>query len=158
MNLDRFEAAARDAFAFLEDEYGLVHVPDDPAERTRHWWARHLTYGSDRAFVRVELDDRDRVFNVLFGPTRSGEIPPYPTFLEREEEPIEWFPLWAVLHARGISAPEFSFAEDDRLDRELAAWADALRAEAGSALLGERDFAELDEPVRQAKLEGMSDR
>jgi hypothetical protein len=36
MNLDRFEAAARDAFAFLEDECGLVHVPDDPAERTRH--------------------------------------------------------------------------------------------------------------------------
>ena len=152
MNLDRFEAAAYEAFGFLERAYGLEHSPDTAADRRAHWWVRYLTYTGGRAFVRVELDDRDRAFNVLFGAVRDGRIPSYPIVRERENEPILWFPLWAVLRARDVPEPPFSFVTDERLDAELRVWADALEAYAGDALRS-GDFSALDEPVRRLKSE-----
>ena len=152
MNLDRFEAAAERVFGFLERDYELTLRPDTAADRGEHWWVRYLTYRNDDVFVRIELDDRDRAFNVLFGPMREGRIPPYPVVLERDDEPLEWFPLWAVLRARGVPEPPFSFFEDGRLDAELLAWADALRTHAGAAL-GVGRFDVLDDPVRRVKRE-----
>jgi hypothetical protein len=110
---------------------------------------RYLTYRNADAFVRVELDDRDRAFNVQLGPVVDGDLPPYPIFLERADEPITWFPLWAVLRGRGSVEPPFTFAEDQHLDEELDAWAAALREHAACALVG--DFDELHEPVRRIK-------
>jgi hypothetical protein len=150
MDLDRFEVAAQQAFEYLERDYGLEFHPDTVAERREHWWVRYLTYQNDRVFVRVELDDRDRAFNVLFGPVRNGVIPPYPIVLERDDEPIEWFPLWAVLHARDAPEPPFSFVVDERLDAELRAWGRALEAHAADALRS-GDFSSLDQPVRRVK-------
>jgi hypothetical protein len=109
VDLDRFERAAEAAFAFLEHEFGMRLERD--SRRREHWWARNLGYRGDRAYVRVELDDRDRAFNVLVGPS-SGE----------DEAQRERFPLWAIVRSRGAREPSFSFAEDERLDRELAAW------------------------------------
>ena len=147
MNLDRFEAAARAAFAFLERDLDFTFEPDTSKERRDHWWVRYLTYRGERAFVRVELDSRDRAFNVLFGPLRDGEIPPYPIFMESEQQPILWFPLWAVLQVEDTDQPPFTFAEDGPLDEELRAWADALRKHAASALSG--DASDLEEGVRR---------
>jgi len=149
MNLDRFEQASERAFAFLERDFGLAFAPDSTNERRAHWWVRYLTYRNSEAFVRLELDDRDRAFNILLGPVLEGELPPYPIFLEREDEPVTWFPLWAILRGRGAAEPPFSFAEDERLDEELDAWADALRSHAALALAG--NFVELQEPVRRVK-------
>jgi hypothetical protein len=148
-NLDRFEQAAQRAFAFLERDFGLTFEPDSTDEWRKHWWVRYLTYRNDGAFVRIELDDRDRAFNILVGPVVVGELPPYPIFLEREDEPVTWFPVWAILRGRGEPEPPFSFAQDERLDDELDAWAAALREHARPALRG--DFDELREPVRRAK-------
>ena len=152
MNLDRFEAAAQRAFGFLERDHGLEFHPDTAADRREHWWVRYLTYRDHRVFVRIELDDRDRAFNVLFGPIQEGRVPPYPIFLERDDEPIDWFPLWAVLRARGSAEPPFSFVEDEGLDAELLAWADALGTHAAAALRT-GDFSALDDPVRRVKRE-----
>lgn len=149
MNADRFEQAAQSAFAFLEDDFGMTVKPESKTERSRHWWGRYVTYVSDRVFVRIELDNRDRAFNILLGPLVAGDIPPYPIFLERDDEPLTWFPLWAILQSRGVQDPPFSFAEDEQLDDELAAWAAALRDHAGVALSG--DFDDLREPVRRVK-------
>lgn len=151
MDLDRFESAARDAFAFLERDHALTFRPDSADDRDRHWWVSYLTYFGGHAFVRVALDDRDRAFNVLFGPLRHGDLPPYPIFLERDDEPLTWFPLWAVLEARRADVPRFSFAEDGRLDVELTAWTTALREHATDALRG--DFDDLEGPVRRVKAE-----
>ena len=152
MNLDRFEVAAQHAFGFLERDYHLTYYPDTPAARREHWWVRYLTYRDGRVFVRLELDDRERVFNILFGPLRDGRMPPYPIVLERTGEPIEWFPLWAVLGARGLPEPPFSFVEDERLEEELLAWADAVDEHAAAALTS-GDFSALEEPVRQVTRE-----
>jgi len=152
MNLDRFESAARSAFSFLERDHGMTFVPDTAQERHAHFWVRYLTYRSaGRSFVQIELDDRDRAFNVLFGPLEGRELPPYPIFMERDDEPVLWFPLWAVLSADGAEPPPFSFAEDARLDADLAAWAAALQTHARRALAG--DFADLEELVRRVKRE-----
>lgn len=149
MDPDRFEQAARSAFAFLETDFGMTLKPETKAERRSHWWGRYVTYVGDRTFVRIELDTRDVAFNILLGPLVDGEIPPYPIFLEREDEPLTWFPLWAILQSRGAPDPPFSFVEDEQLDRELAAWASALREHAAPALAGE--FEELRDPVRRVK-------
>jgi hypothetical protein len=149
MNPDRFEQAAVAAFAFLEDDFEMTLRRDTDAERKKFWWARHVTYVSSRAFVRIELDTRDRAFNVLLGPLVNGDIPPYPIFLEHEDEPLTWFPLWAILQSRDVPDPPFSFAEDDQLDQELAIWADVLRQHAAAALAG--DFDDLEGPVRLVK-------
>jgi hypothetical protein len=119
----------------------LAFVKETEAERKRHWWARYLTYRNDTTFVRVELDDRDRSFNVLFGPLVNGEIPEYPIFLPPAAEAVRWFPLWALLELRGEEAPPFSF-DESHLDAELQAWADALREHAGPAIDG--DFSVLE--------------
>jgi hypothetical protein len=149
MDLDRFEQAARRAFAFLERDLGLTVEPDSDEDRREHPWVRYLHYRGEATFVRLELDDRERVFNILLGPLVDGDLPPYPIVLERDDEPVTWFPLWAILRSRGTAEPPFSFAEDERLDGELDAWAAALREHAGSALRG--DFDELHEPVRRVK-------
>jgi hypothetical protein len=149
LNADRFEHAVQSAFAFLEDDFGMTVKLESNAERRRHWWGRYVTYVNDRMFLRVELDNRDRAFNILLGPLVDGEIPPYPIFLERDDEPLTWFPLWAILQSRGVEDPPFSFAEDEQLDAELSAWAAALRDHAAAALAG--DFDELREPVRRVK-------
>jgi hypothetical protein len=138
MNLDRFEQAAQRAFGFLETDFGLTFEPDSPDDRRERWWVRYLTYRNDAAFVRVELDDRDRAFNIQLGPVVDGDLPP-----------VTWFPLWAVLRARGAPEPPFSFADDQRLDDELHAWAASLREQATPALSG--DFDELRQPVRRVK-------
>lgn len=149
MNLDRFEQAAQEAFGFLERDFNMVVHLDTPDERKRHSWVRYVTYCNDTTFVRTELDNKDRAFNLLTGPLVDGQIPPYPIFLEREEEPVLWLPVWAILEASGVEHPPFSFAEDQRLDQELAAWATALREHASAALRGE--FEDLAGAVRQVK-------
>jgi hypothetical protein len=146
MDLDRFEQGARRAFAFLEEDVGLTFEAGSSA----HSWTCHLTYRNETVFVRVELDNRDRAFNVLVGPIVDGKIPRYPIFPERAGEPLHWFPLWAILRARGVDVPTFSFAEDDRLEEELTAWAGVLREHAGD-VLASGDFSELDAPVRRIK-------
>ena len=123
MNLERFEQAARRAFAFLEMDAGLTF---ESASST-HSWTCHLTYRDQMVSVRVDLDSRDRAFNFLLGPIVDVEVPPDPIFSEPAGEPLSWFPLWAILRARGVDVPIFSFAEGERLDDELSAWAGALR-------------------------------
>ncbi len=147
MNLDRFEEASQRAFEFLEADFGLTFEPDSPDDRRRHCWVRYLTYRNAQAFVRIELDDRDRAFNIQLGPLVDGDLPPYPIFLERADEPITWFPLWAILRGRGADEPPFTFAEDEHLDQELETWGAALREHAAVALRGE--FDDLREPVRR---------
>ncbi len=147
--LDRFEQAAQEAFGFLERDFNMVLYPDTPDQRKLEPPVRYLNYRNDTTFVRVELDVKDRSFNVLAGPLVDGRVPPYPIFLEREEEPVLWLPLWAILEAVEVAHPPFSFAEDQRLDRELAAWATALREHATAALRG--DFEDLAGAVRRVK-------
>jgi hypothetical protein len=153
MDLECFEQGVRRAFAFLEEDIGLTFESDSSS----HWWTSHLTYRNELVFVRVELDNRDRAFNILAGPIVDGGVPRYPIFPERAGEPLHWFPLWAILRARGADVPTFSFAEDDRLEAELAAWAGALREHAGDVLVS-GDFGELDAPVRRIKSETLTRR
>ena len=152
MSLDRFEDSARLAFAFLEHDFGCTFLVESEKERRRHWWARYLTYRNDATFVRVELDDRDHAFNVLFGPLVDEEIPEYPIFLPASGEDVRWFPLWAVMEARGEDAPPFSW-DDAALDAELQAWANALREHAGPALEGRFAGLEAVYPVLSSNLE-----
>jgi hypothetical protein len=155
LNLDQFEDAARIAFAFLEEDFAFAFTRDSEEDRKRHWWVRYLTYRNNTTFVRVELDDRERVFNVLFGPLDDGQIPEYPIFLPRQARSLTWFPLWAVIEMRNEEAPPFSFAKGERLGYELGAWAEALRRHAEPALRG--SFADLDREgvyrVMSSKLE-----
>jgi hypothetical protein len=132
VDLDRFEEAARRAFAVLEHDFSCEFLPD----RERHWSARYLTYRNETTWVEVYLDDRDRAFVVLFGPLVDGEIPEHPIFLPPPDHPLQRFPLWAVMEARADEPPPFTFTEGDRLDSELRAWAEALRKHAGPALRG----------------------
>ncbi len=79
MNPDRFEQAAEVAFAFLEDDFGMSRKTQSAADRRKHWWGRYVTYTSHRVFVRIELDNKDRAFNILLGPLVNGTSRPIPS-------------------------------------------------------------------------------
>ena len=71
----------------------------------------------------MTLDDRRHDFDVVVGPVGETELP----------DPAQGRSLRALLEEKGEELPPFSF-EADRLDTELAAWAEALRRHAAELL------------------------
>jgi hypothetical protein len=73
--------------------------------------------------VVVALDERARTFDVLLGALEGAERP----------EPGTGRSLRDALEAAGEDVPGFAF-EPERLEEDLAAWAEALRRHGDGAL------------------------
>ncbi len=119
MRIEEFEKASREVFAFLERDFGFRLLSAESGGPG----LCHLTYANDVAFVRLKTDvASDRHFNLLVGPLVRGSIPPEPLFLEREDEPLTWYPLWAIMRVRGADEPRFSGAIAARFRRIRPFW------------------------------------
>ena len=133
VDCDGFESATKQAFAALEAEHGF------DVQTTRQGAGRcSVTYRSTASWVRISLDvQRDRYFQVEFGPLVNAEVPGALVFLPPEGEPLSHYPLWAVMRLNDAEPPPFSFADGSVLDAELKVWADALESHGGDALRGD---------------------
>jgi hypothetical protein len=136
VDCDRFESATKRAFVALGTEHGF------DVQATRQGPGRcAVTYRGATSWVRISLDvQRDRYFQVEFGPLVGAEVLGALVFLPPEGEPLSHYPLWAVMRLHNVELPPFSFADGSVLDAELNAWADALESHAGDALHG--DFSD----------------
>jgi hypothetical protein len=138
--LDEFELAVDQTFAQTATELGLAK---DPGSTRQLSHSISLTYLGSKVFVVFELDQRDKLFNVVIGPLVNGRVPPRPLFLPKRDEALTWYPLWALLRLRDEPLPPFTFAHRPDLDGELRSWVAALREQAGTLVNG--DFSGFDD-------------